>query len=214
MNEFYFESLKSNTSKHFESFFKIYQQSIEPREQKSREQIEKLVLRADYTVTLLMKDDVVLGFSMVFLSAPCKIGLLEYMAVVENHRSQGLGGLLLKNTFSKLKEAGDFRFGVIEVDSPESKVVDLKHRRIEFYRRHGCSLIDELDYILPLPGIGAPPKMNLMIYPLDANDVISRKMLGRWLKEIYQNVYSCSPEDERIYLMINEISDPIQLRKI
>ena len=216
MNAFYFESLQSNSSADFETFYQIYQQSIDPREQKPKAEISKLIERSDYRILLLKKTGTVMGFSIVYLNPDCKIGLLEYMAIIESARSRGLGGRLLKKAFESLKTEGDFRFGVIEVDTPDlnGPDSDIKQRRVSFYRRHGCFTIDQLQYILPLPGAGAPPKMNLMIYSVDPHDVISRKMLGKWLQTIYQKVYSCSPEDTRIFEMMNPMSDPIQIRKI
>lgn len=216
MDDVSFEPLKSSSSDDFEKFFQIYHQSIDPREQKTKNEIQKLVERSDYRILLLKKSKKVIGFSIVYLSQAYKIGLLEYMAIEESMRSLGLGGSLLQKTFQGMKADGDYRFGVIEVDTPsaENNREDIKRRRVEFYRRQGCLVIDELKYILPLPGVGEPPKMNLMIYPLDQHDVISRKMLWNWLQEIYNKVYSCSPQDGRISQMMNVVSDPIRIRKI
>ena len=66
-------------------------------------------------------------------------------------------------------------------------------------------------YILPLPGEGSPPQMDLMIYFQGGVPVIGKIQLQHWLKLIYREVYDCSDDDPRITKMLKVVTDPIRI---
>ncbi len=210
-----YKNLKSNNSSDFERFFEIYQSSINKREQKSHREISQMPLRSDYKILLLLRLDQTIGFSILYLNEEAKFGLLEYMAIDETERAHGFGSELLKETFKSLKESHKFEFGIIEVDSPYEKSIDqkLREKRIHFYAKNGCSQIDQLNYILPLPGEGSPPEMLLMVYPIEESKNLTMEILNKWLTSIYQNVYACSDKDSRIDFMLKSMREPIKFLK-
>ncbi len=71
--------------------------------------------------------------------------------------------------------------------------------------------IDDLSYILPLPGEGPPPQMDLMIYFQKKAQVISKMQLQHWLELIYRDVYDCLDDDPRIIKMLKPVPDPIRI---
>src|SRR4029077_13588004 len=62
-----------------------------------------------------------------------------------------------------------------------------------------------------LPGENAPPEMDLFVYVPEPAPTIRRDKLERWLKLIYRDVYGCSADDRRIAIMLDGVSDPIEL---
>ena len=99
---------------------------------------------------------------------------------------------------------------LLEVDSDREPSPDqaLRRRRQGFYRRLNCQRIDGLCYILPLPGEGAPPEMDLMVYFPDAVPTVARVRLKRWLEVIYHEVYGCAEDDPRISEMLRPVKNP------
>ncbi|HEX4633813.1 MAG TPA: hypothetical protein VH163_08280, partial [Gemmatimonadales bacterium] len=87
----------------------------------------------------------------------------------------------------------------------------IRTRRQGFYRRLGCARIGGLHYILPLPGAGAPPEMDLMVYAAPRLDGLPKSELERWLATIYRDVYHCPATDPRIARMLASLPDPVPL---
>jgi len=73
---------------------------------------------------------------------------LEYLAVAPEVRGEGFGGHLLEHLIAQLGTSAHASgpLGIIfEVDPPDAAEADeqtLRLRRIEFYQRHGSSLVD------------------------------------------------------------------------
>lgn len=205
------EQLKSCNGPDFDEFYSVYAESISQREQKSRPWICEMVARPDYKVFLLKRAGHVTGFSIVFLPVSEAFGLLEYMAVSAEQRNQGLGAEIFQHTMRNMQPApGPI---LLEVDSEREDCADrgLRTRRQQFYRRLGCLRFSGLHYILPLSGSGPPPEMDLMVYSTEKLPYISKAQLETWLKVIYHEVYSCSPNDSRIQQMLRGVPDPAHL---
>jgi hypothetical protein len=87
----------------------------------------------------------------------------------------------------------------------EAKDLPLRIRRKTFYRRLGCRQLEGLGYILPLPGEGDPPLMDLLIYRDPAPDVIATDAVRRWLEAIYAEVYDRNSDDPRVDSMLSSL---------
>jgi GNAT superfamily N-acetyltransferase len=199
------EQLKSCGGPTFRELYEIYAASIAAREQKPEAWICAMVRAPEYRVWV-MKDAGVTGFSILFLPPAEGFALLEYMAVAPERRNQGLGSELFKQTVVPLPI-------LLEVDSDREASGDrqMRTRRQRFYRRLGCVQISGLHYILPLPGQGPPPEMDLMMYSAEPLRQLPKTELERWLRTIYRDVYRCSSDDPRIVQMLRDVSDPVRL---
>ncbi len=209
-----FEPLRSCNEPAFEEFYRIYAGSISIREQKSKVWLCEMVSRSDCKFLLVKRKERVIGFSILFLPASEAFGLLEYMAISEEYRSQGLGGEIFRRSMQMVPpRQGQPLPVLLEVDSDREESADraLRARRQQFYRRLGCLRLSGLHYILPLPGGSPPPEMDLMVYAAGGLQHIAKSELERWLKVIYRDVYRCSPDDPRIHQMLLGVSDPVRL---
>lgn len=205
--------LTTASDQDFEVLYAIYRESIDVREQKSRVQLAAMVSRPDYRFLLVQDGDSVVGFSISFVAVGESFCLLEYMAIDKRYRGRGLGSELFGETAHAIhREHGAFPI-LLEVDSDREPSADqeLRRRRQSFYRRLRCQRIAGCAYILPLPGEERPPEMDLFVHVPEPAPPIRRASLERWLKVIYQGVYGCSADDPRIPLMLDGVSDPIQL---
>lgn len=206
-----FSVLASNNDAAFDDFLRIYKESMSVREQKSTDQISAMLKRQDYQTLLLKRNDKAIGFSITFIPPKESFCLLEYMAVDVAYRNAGLGRqLFLRSVGNVFSRSGPIPV-LLEVDSDRETSTDqpIIRRRQQFYKRLNCLRIDKLPYILPLPGEGAPPEMDLMIYFPDSVQVISKNRLQHWLKRIYRDVYDCLEDDPRIIEMLKSVTDPV-----
>jgi acetyltransferase (GNAT) family protein len=209
-----YQLLKSAADPSFEEFFRIYVESIHPREQKPKSLIAKMTGRPDYRIFLQNEGEDVTGFSIVFAPPREEFCLLEYMAIDSRRRSSGLGGQLFQHTTQAMvTPQGAPLPMVLEVDSDREPSDDqpLRTRRLEFYKRLGCLRVAKLSYILPLAGQGAVPEMYLLVHASPELRAMRKSELQRWLAVIYETVYACRPDDPRIARMLVDVPDPAVL---
>lgn len=206
-----YEPLNSIDESSFEAFYRIYLASMPARERKSKAFLAAMAARADYRMLLIKRKGEVIGFSVMFAPPEESFCLLEYMAVDVDYRGGGVGGRLFLRSVQDAAGGRDDLAVLLEVDSEREPSADhaIRQRRQQFYRRLGCHRIDGLDYILPLPGAGAPPRMDLMIYFPGTKSTVGKARLERWLRVIYHGVYGCSSNDPRVTQMMSTVADPV-----
>ena len=197
----------------FEALYAIYCEAIGLGEQKSRADLAAMVSKPDYRLLLAQDDSTVVGFSIVYVAAGESFCLLEYIAVDKSHRGGGVGSELFEETVGVVYRSHGAIPVLLEVDSDREPSPDQeqRRRRQNFYLRLGCRRIADCAYILPLPGENAPPEMDLFVYVPEPAPTMRRAKLERWLKLIYRDVYGCSADDRRIAIMLDGVSDPIEL---
>jgi GNAT superfamily N-acetyltransferase len=206
------EQLTSADGAPFRELFSIYAASITPREQKPEDWLRAMVVAPEYRVWIAQDGGRVLGFSILFVPPEEGFALLEYMAVAADRRGQGFGGKLFRRTVEQAAtRQGDERPVLLEVDSDLEASSDqaVRSRRLRFYRRLACLKIAGLRYLMPLPGVGPAPEMDLMICRAVPGTHLPRGDLQRWLQTIYQDVYRVSPDDPRIARMLRPLPDPV-----
>jgi ribosomal protein S18 acetylase RimI-like enzyme len=191
-------------SRQFEQLYQIYARSLPSREQKSRAQIEALISRADYAVLAVEDEGQVIGFAIVQQSRMHPIALLEYMATDATRRGSGIGA----HVFREVVTLVGSRTIIVEADSerePDAADLPIRIRRINFYRRLGCRQLIDLPYILPLPGAGDPPLMDLLVFRNDMPASLAKTEVKQWLEAIYVDVYAQAADDARIDTMLKPI---------
>ncbi len=213
------EQLASSEGETFRQLYAIYAASIAAREQKRESWIADMIDAADYRVWVAKAGGLVRGFSILFVPTAGGFALLEYMAVAPDQRNHGLGAELFRQTMKQAvtPEARPLPV-VLEVDSDREDASDraLRTRRERFYRRLGCLRLGGLRYLMPLPGEGSPPEMDLLVYPGEpagglARSGVPRSEIQRWLETIYREVYHCPPDDPRLTQMLSGLPDPVPL---
>ena len=198
---------------HFEALYAIYCESISLREQKGKVDLAAMVSKPNYRLLLAHGDSTVVGFSIVYVARSESFCLLEYMAVDKSYRGRGVGAELFEETVGTVYKEHSAIPILLEVDSDREPSPDRveRRRRQNFYRRLGCRAIADCAYILPLPGKNAAPAMDLLVYVPEPAPAIHRAKLQQWLRLIYQKIYGCSADDRRIAMMLDGVSDPIEL---
>ena len=205
--------LTNAADRRFEPLYAIYSESIPAREQKSEAELATMVSRPEYRFLLAQQGDRVVGFSISFLNKSEPFCLLEYMAVHKRYRARGLGAELFQETINTVREQVGGIPILLEVDSDREPAPDqdARRRRQQFYRRLGCRRVADCSYILPLPGAGPVPAMDLFVHLPDLVPAIPRSTVQRWIEVIYVEVYGCSADDPRMGRMLHGLPDPIQL---
>ncbi len=199
--------LDAGAAASFDTLFSIYSEALPKREQKSRAELLRMLADPAYRFFVASNESAVIGFAIVYVFPALDGALLEYMAIDRERRGRGLGAELFRATAA----AVDLPL-VLEVDAVEAGAGDneVRRRRQAFYRRLGCRRVRGLAYVLPLPGPGPPPHMNLMIHGASSFE-LGRDHLRTWLKLVYTRVYHCRPDDPRLPAMLAGAMDPVSL---
>lgn len=204
--EIVFEQLRAPESAAMSTLLDLYERAIPARERKSSAEVRDMTGSAAQHVEVARVDGAVIGFFLLFLGP--SVALLEYMAVDEGRRGAGLGAAL----FARARLAAGERPLLIEVESDREASPDreLRRRRIGFYRRLGCRKVGGLDYLMPLPGEGPPPVMDLLVAGV-ADETAPGERVASWLAEIYAGVYGLDTGDPRLRAMADRLPPAVPL---
>lgn len=191
-----FATLTDPADPRFSSLLALYAAAIPARERKPAADVRDMAASPRHRVDVAYDRGALVGFTLLYLGE--RLALLEYMAVAEARRGGGLGAAL----YAAARRAAGPRPLLVEVESDREPVPDraLRARRIGFYRRLGCRRIDGIDYILPLPGDGPPPRLELLVDGI-AGDAVAPATMSAWLGDIYAGVYGCPSDDPRLATM-------------
>jgi GNAT superfamily N-acetyltransferase len=150
---------------------RIYEQSFPDAERDPLEDIAASLRNADPDVEVthlraLVEQDEVVGFTLFASYKDYYLGYLKFIAVRADIRGKGYGPLLLQDAIQQLRADGRRATGwpylglVLEVERPETAESEedrqLRERRIQFYRRNGALMFDDVDYVAPPVAPGQP----------------------------------------------------------
>jgi len=177
----------------------IYLASFPPCEREAFSELANGVKKGD-ELAFIAEEGNVVGFALVQRLSGAGVFLLGYMAVAGERRGRGIGSTLLQYVARDLRRRENAEGLLIEVEPPDEgpdDELDLRRRRIEFYRRHGAQVIAEAgSYRMPdLSGEGSL-EMRLMWLALGTD---GRMLSGQKLRDIIVSIYKDSygrPEDD------------------
>ena len=153
------------------------------------------------------KEDV-LGFAIIN-RLQCSIAcLLEYIAVKEGNRSQGIGTAFLDYLVRIISNWENAEGILLEVEPMEGAPPDevaIRERRIKFYLRNGASIIDgAASYCMPnLSGSGILPMKLLWIPVGTTKSIISGEKLKECILSIYSDVYGRSHDSSLVMSILD-----------
>jgi GNAT superfamily N-acetyltransferase len=204
------QRVSSSAEPAFDELLRIYTASIAVSERKSAEQLAKMVAQPEYYFLAAMRGAVVVGFAVAVELRGTDAALLEYMAVAESERGQGVGARLFHAT-AALPQLAD-RFLLIEVDSACEEAEDHAERvrRKAFYARLGARELDGVRYRMPRVAEAEPPEMELMVFRADLPASIASTRVQRWIECVYAQVYGVK-DSARTESMLEKAGEQIRL---
>jgi ribosomal protein S18 acetylase RimI-like enzyme len=200
----------------FAGLLAIYTEAHPASERKPVDQLAAMITRPEYLFLVAEQQShtpsvdaapAIAGFAIALCLPNTDACLLEYMAVARDHRNQGIGQLLFRQTLARPEIAG--RFLLAEVDSDKLPCPDRadRTRRKVFYRRLGCHEIAGLSYLMPPVSTSTPPPMDILVHHPDGTGIISIATLKAWLTACYTAVYGRPADDPRIAAMLRDLPE-------
>ena len=178
-----------------------------------RPPVEKVLKRIElglYWVIVAKVGNEVVAFSLLFPLTGSEYVLLDYTAVKNGLRGQGIGSKIMKCVL--VSEAVRGKQLVLEVEDPDfGEDPRLKKDRIRFYRRFGVRELKDVKYQLPPFDGTQPTEMRILGIFDPKTKVLPREEVQSLIILIYEEVYHRGPDDELLLSFIDDIPDPVML---
>ncbi|HEY5713359.1 MAG TPA: GNAT family N-acetyltransferase [Allosphingosinicella sp.] len=190
-----------------ENIRELYGESFPANERKPESFIREAADRDDYSLLAMIEGPRVVAFAIVYRSADQELSLLEYMATAPDRMSRGLGSAVFKEVAAR--NMG--RVLILEVEAEESSGSSdaPARRRKSFYRNLGCRQLQGLNYRMPKVSSTAPPPMHLLV--VESRTKVKRNTIGRWLEDIFRNVYGVIEPEQAVQSMLSDCPESIPL---
>lgn len=186
----------------------LYEAAIPYAERKPGDDVRAMACSPMHVLGIARREREFAGFFILFCGP--SVAMLEYLAVPDHVRGSGTGSFL----YQSAREAAGARPLIVEIECPDAPAPAeeqaLRRRRLDFYRRMGCRLVRDVDYILPLPTAEEAPTISLLLDNYTSNSVQARTM-AEWFEELYVNVYGCAVDDPRLMRTVAMLPDLVRL---
>src|ERR687897_2972156 len=216
------KEIKNLTHKEFEELSNIYLSTF-PLESAKQLDIylnhiyDMLKNDSRYHLYVAIKDNSMIGISLLYIFEHLKMALLDYMAVIPNFQRLGVGGKLFEFTNNELNHLLPDNIGML-LEVPKENVSDpyerlRRKRRIQFYSRLGVKVLKGVNYLLPIQVDGDVEEMYLMIKLSKNVTSIPRKSIADFINSVYTDVYDYRKTD-LLRRTITNLPDVIDIKEL
>ena len=128
----------------------------------------------------------IVGFALVWEISLLTTHYIEYLAIAEEYRSNGIGEFIL----SSIKQSIGKEKLIVEMEDPAINLTDIdKIRRFKFYQKNNFELIKNINYKMPaLNSENAAISMFLLYYSKE-KQLFSKHFLTSFVEFLYLTVY-------------------------
>ncbi len=205
-----FLELTNVNSADFDDAIAIYAGSIPAEERQSLNVIEKRVAnKKERMFTGRLCKEIVL-VALMYPLAGTRFILLDYLAVKEGYRNKGFGSTFVKNIF-RLSQEKNKTF-IIEVDDPRAgDDLEIRKRRVAFYRRNGAKEMKDVKYVLPPFQNSLSTQMVIMLISSNAETCLQGKIVKELFIQIYKELYSRGENDSFLKSFLDLVPQTIEV---
>ncbi|HSV48757.1 MAG TPA: GNAT family N-acetyltransferase, partial [Candidatus Acidoferrales bacterium] len=136
--------------------------------------------------------------------------LLDYMAVKQDYRKQGLGSEFLKNIYRTTGWKN--KLFLMEVEDPKKgNNQEIRQRRVYFYRKNGAKILKKVHYILPPLQGNTSTDMILLVLAQNRPLWLSGDAIKDLLIQIYRELYSRDETDPLLKSSLDSVPQRVEL---
>lgn len=179
----------NTNSDDYQQVMAIYKSSFPANERQPESTVKQRVDKGDSILYALVNEEKeVVAFAMFWDFRNSEFVLLDYFAVKKKFRNKGYGSYLLKNVFKLFIKKQ--KTVVAEIEHPKfGRNRKDRMKRLDFYLRNGCYILENVRYILPALDGKHKTEMLLLVSADDENQKFSRKSIKELLTRLYTEVY-------------------------
>ena len=161
-----------------EEIYSDMQKQFPPEEMKTYPEYNTLLASGDYKTGLVFDDDNLIGY-ILYLEKD--FIWVDYIAVLKKFHSKGYGGKILNALFEKYSHLKGCYFEV----EPEDENYPQTIRRMNFYKKLGCS---ELDFVYYFPNPLKKLKMKLLYKSFDGK-IPDREKIKKDIASVFEALH-------------------------
>lgn len=196
-------------SEEFDRIMVIYRSSFPENERLPEAKLAEKIANQEFQLFVSYEESKVSFMAILCPLKETKFTLLGYVAVAENLRGKGIGEDFLKYLEKDLKQKEEFL--LLEVENPVlGDNREIKQRRLNFYRRLGAKILDNVRFLLPNLWNQTPPEMVLMIYPSYHKNYVKGELIKDLINRVYEQFYE-EYKHPNIKLLCQNIPDIVNL---
>ena len=194
----------------FEDAINVYLNSIPRNERQTIDIVKERVAAKNEHLLIGSLSGEVVCMALVWPLENSDFILLDYMAVKEKYRKQGIGTSLIKSILSKYCTNNSSI--IVEVEDPKEADKESRSKRVAFYRSNGAKELENVPYLLPpLQGI-EPTKMILMLFSNNKNTIVEGIVVKKLIAQIYAELYCREANDQLLNSFIDLVPSTVYLR--
>lgn len=196
-------------SEEFDRIMVIYRSIFPENERLPEAKLAEKIANQEFQLLVSYEELKVSFMAILCPLKETKFTLLGYVAVAENLRGKGIGEDFLKYLEKDLKQKEEFL--LLEVENPVlGDNREIKQRRLNFYRRLGAKILDNVRFLLPNLWNQTPPEMVLMIYPSYHKNYVKGELIKDLINRVYEQFYE-EYKHPNIKLLCQNIPDIVNL---
>ena len=187
-------------SRWFQEAMRIYRAEFPTDSRLSVATIRTLLTAGHYQLFVTHKGGAVLGFALIWISRRPAFVHLDYIAVRQEQKGQGIGTVLYRWLTSHLQEL-----------CPRASLLTLEveDELIPFYRRSDTYILAQVPYLFP--GRFGPLPMHLMVYDRQRRKTLGRTLVQGVIRALYQGLHQRPARDPLLRSFLPRVPQSVQL---
>ena len=193
----------------------ILHEAIAPEAQLPEQRFHDLLAGGRYRLFAYAEGDDVRGVALVYFSDDLRFAWLDYFAIRSDLRGRGLGSDLFRAIVQMAGEqSAQPHWLLFEVDDDYEGDLQREFyckRRVEFYRRLGARLLENVRYKFP-SAFAEPIRMQLMAYQLRPDSTLSPHDLSQIVKEVFLDIHGRGNNDDLLRWFQEDLPITIEMK--
>jgi len=188
------------SSRAFHDAMQIYQAEFPADSRLSLAKIRTLLKTGQYQLFISQRRREVIGFALVWISRHLAFVHLDYIAVRQDQKGQGIGTALYRWLTTHLQEL-----------RPRASLLTLEvdDELVPFYRRSGTQILHKTPYLFP--GRFGPLPMHLMVYDRQHRKTLTRTFVQGIIRALYCNLHYRPANDPLLCSFLSHVPLSVQL---
>jgi len=189
---------------------KIYEDAFPLQERASRDVVADRIRSGRERLMVGREGGDVVVMALVWPVTGFDYLLLDYVAVLDRMRGEGIGQDFVRFLFDKADE--ERKSVLLEIEDPEEgDDKGWRLGRVRFFRALGAKELRGVRCVLPPLQGNAPTGLRLLIYAKPAPKRLSGSFVRKLVSQVYQEVYGVRPNDPIMTVSIRNIGDEVVL---
>jgi len=184
-----FSEITNTESPEFAEAMQIYQDCFPVNEQHPVEIIRQRVNQGVTHIYINRANNEISFVALLWPLTGTDFILLDYMATHARHRGKNIASSFMKSM--EQLSAEQKKYFILEVEDPaHGNNKDEREKRVNFYRKNGAKLLNNVRYILPALQGTEQTEMLLMMFPEYKDDKIEKHIVEKLIVQIYKELYN------------------------